>query len=734
MLLPKAPRYNLAVSLTHLNAAQKFRVVDLIDSAGLFSLLQRISGRGAIVFTLHRVLPAAELSDCYNAALSITPESLDALLDFLARRMPILGLPELLEHARSGSSSPACTMTFDDGWEDNYRIAFPIFKARNIPANIFLATDLIGGTQLLPEERLARILTGRDRDKCARMIADYASMFGKPMAQANVASDSALSRFFKFIPLDEKMRILDAGEAQSRYTPPRPSFMTWEQIREMQAHGFSFSSHTRRHTNLPVNTREVVMAELTGSREKIRAELCREAPYFAYPNGMYSDQSVQCVAEAGFRAAFTTDVGVVSPTSHPLRLPRIHLADEIVSGSERRFFPPMAQLMLTRACMAKPVHFSRSLAGARMLFMIDRVDDVDRLGGTELQIREIISALSASGVHTQLCILTSKPWAAAEKYFDCPVFFAEVGGGTGLFRVKNIFRLVRWMRHQHFAAVQTFFADANLFGPVLAWLAGIPLRIGSRRNLNYWMSGTWSFFQGIGNLFVTHIIANAQAVVEATRKSEAFIGSKSSVLYNGLDVDKFKRNAVRREAIRAQLGLKQKNVLIGTVSNLRPVKGLHDFIEAARVVAADYPEARFVVIGEGPLQPELERLIAELGLTGIFRLLGRQGDVPGYLSSFDIAVHSSESEGFSNSVLEYLGAGLPVVATNVGGNAEALDDAGILVPPKDAAALAKALKSLLADEVRCTSLSLAATARATMFAPAQTRERLLQTYSKILQG
>jgi L-malate glycosyltransferase len=198
-------------------------------------------------------------------------------------------------------------------------------------------------------------------------------------------------------------------------------------------------------------------------------------------------------------------------------------------------------------------------------------------------------------------------------------------------------------------------------------------------------------------------------------------------------VEKFGRNDVRRNAIRTELGLDPQNVLIGMVSNLRTVKGLHDFVEAARSVAEQYPLVRFVVIGEGPLQHELERMIADYGLTGTFTLLGRQSDIPGYLSSFDIAVHTSESEGFSNSVLEYLGAGLPVVATNVGGNAEALADAGVLVAPKDPAALAEALKSIMADPVRRAALGEAASARATMFASGPTRERLLQTYSKILQ-
>lgn len=719
-----------------LNATPKLRLINSASSLRLFDLANKLMQRhGQIVFTLHRVLPREELRACYNPILSITPESLDALLTFLAKRLAVIGLSELLQ---SRTGAPACAFTFDDGWEDNFRVALPIFKAHSLPATIFLVTDLIGGTQLLPEERFANVLAGPDRMKCVNMLAEYAKERNMQLSPTQLADDAALARFFKLFSYDVKMKVLAACEENGKVAA-KSSFLTWDQAREMQKYRFSFASHTRRHASLSVNTRDFVMEELVGSKQKLQVELGVDSRYFAYPNGMYSHESAQAVADAGYLAAFTTDVGVISDQSDAYRLPRMHVADEIVNDLGGHFSPPLGQLLLTRAYLAKsksfpPVASNSGLVGKRILFMIDVVDEQHVLGGTELQVRQIISTLSAAGAKPQLCIVKGQPWATASDYFDCPVHFACLDGGGSLHRFSRALALIKWMRSQDLAAIQTFFSDSNLFGPVLAWLARIPIRIGSRRNLNYWMSVSWRFFQSIANLFVTHIIANAQAVVENTRKTEAFMGSKACVLYNGLDIERFKRNADRRAAIRAQLGLTAEHVLIGTVSNLRPVKGLPDFIEAAGLAARDYPQARFAVIGEGPLLQELERMIADRGLTGKFRLLGRQSDVPGYLSSFDIAVHSSESEGFSNSVLEYIGAGLPVVATNVGGNAEALEDAGILVPAKDAPALAQGLKALLADPDRRASLGSAASVRATMFAPGPTRERLLQTYSKILQA
>ncbi len=694
--------------------------------------------RGRIVFTLHRVLPAEELATCYNQGISITPESLDALLAFLAKRMPILDLPELLQGAGASRPSPACTFTFDDGWEDNYRVAFPIFKSHNIPATIFLATDLVGSHQLLPEERISRVLNGPDRARCVDMLAGFATAWNSPLTNQDKADNAALARFYKLFPFDEKMKVLDACEEKGT-TPAKSSFMTWDQVREMQKHRFRFESHTRRHLNLSVNTRDLMMTELIGSKERLQQELGRTSEYFAYPNGMYSDDAAQAVADAGYRAAFTTDFGAISRASDRCRLPRMHLADDVVNGPDKRFSSPRGQLLLTRSYLAKRKTFAKpaqkdALAGKRILFMIDIVYKDHALGGTELQIREIIKTLAAAGAQPQLCIASGEPWESAASYVGCPVYFARFDPQARLFGLRKAFRLFKWMRSHRFAVVQTFFAESNLYGPVLARLAGIPVVIGSRRNLNYWMSPFRGFMQGCANLFVTHIIANAQAVVDAARNSEFFVGSKAVVLYNGIDIERFRRDESRRVSIRTGLGLTGQMILVGMVSNLRPVKGLHDFIEAARIVAEQHPEARFVIIGEGPLQQELESLITRLNLAGKLRLLGRQEDIPGFLSAFDIAVQSSESEGFSNSVLEYLAAGLPVVATNVGGNAEAIGDAGVLIPTKDPASLASAIASLIADSGKRMSLSVAAALRAEKFALASTSARLVETYSRILQA
>ena len=134
------------------------------------------------------------------------------------------------------------------------------------------------------------------------------------------------------------------------------------------------------------------------------------------------------------------------------------------------------------------------------------------------------------------------------------------------------------------------------------------------------------------------------------------------------------------------------------VANLRPVKGVDVLVRAAALVVQSHPDVEFHVAGEGPQRPELEQLIAELGLEGRFVLHGKVTDIPAFLASLDIAVLSSRAEGMPNAVLEYMAAGRPIVATAVGGTPALLQDGvdGRLVPArKTPRALADCLVELL---------------------------------------
>ncbi len=175
------------------------------------------------------------------------------------------------------------------------------------------------------------------------------------------------------------------------------------------------------------------------------------------------------------------------------------------------------------------------------------------------------------------------------------------------------------------------------------------------------------------------------------------------VIHGGVDLKAFSVRAASRERLRARLKISKDVVVIGTVGRLAPVKGYDVLVEAAEILVRRGLPIRVLIGGEGSLRRTLEAEIKSRGLEGSVTLLGYQSDVSGILSGIDVYVQSSRSEGFAISLLEALAAGLPCVATEVGGTAELLGgDTGVLVPPEDAARLAEALESLCSPAVRST--------------------------------
>jgi glycosyltransferase involved in cell wall biosynthesis len=165
--------------------------------------------------------------------------------------------------------------------------------------------------------------------------------------------------------------------------------------------------------------------------------------------------------------------------------------------------------------------------------------------------------------------------------------------------------------------------------------------------------------------------------------------------------------------IRSELGIAPEVPIVGTVCVLRRQKALTTLIEAAAKLVRSNGDVRVLIVGEGPERPTLERRIAELDLSGVVRLLGHRDDVPDVIRGFDVAVSSSDFEGTPLSILEYMQAELPIVATRVGGIPDMIDDGvhGLLVEPGDPAGFADAVGRVLTEPDLAATLATAARAR-----------------------
>jgi glycosyltransferase involved in cell wall biosynthesis len=258
---------------------------------------------------------------------------------------------------------------------------------------------------------------------------------------------------------------------------------------------------------------------------------------------------------------------------------------------------------------------------------------------------------------------------------------------------------------------------ANLWGVVAGRRAGVPAIITSFLSTDPWKK--WYHF--LADRYVASradgIWCNSRGVADRYRPVLKRYAFKIRVIYNGVDTTRFDRArySSARDAIRAdELRLPADAAVIINVGNLHPVKNHALLLRALAKVHATLDDAAgpyLVLVGDGPEQDRIVGEAGRLGLLPYLRLLGPTRDVEKYLAAADVFALPSDAEGFSNALLEAMSSSLPCVATDVGGNAEALA-AGVVTPPGDADALAAALTEILGDERRRRDLGEAARRRA----------------------
>jgi len=183
---------------------------------------------------------------------------------------------------------------------------------------------------------------------------------------------------------------------------------------------------------------------------------------------------------------------------------------------------------------------------------------------------------------------------------------------------------------------------------------------------------------------------------------------------NGIDVERFAQ-ADDRGRIRSSLGIPPDALVVGIVARLAAAKDHRSLFDAFRIVRETSPSTRLLVVGDGPLRGELEEHVRRLNLDNAVVFTGARRDVPALLSAMDLFVLSSQTEGLAMTLLEAMAAGLPVVATRVGGNPEAVADGetGALVVPGDPPELARELIRFLSDASLRERMGAAGRLRAT---------------------
>jgi glycosyltransferase involved in cell wall biosynthesis len=304
-----------------------------------------------------------------------------------------------------------------------------------------------------------------------------------------------------------------------------------------------------------------------------------------------------------------------------------------------------------------------------------------------------------------------------------------------------LWRLVRLIRDTKPDVVQTWMYHADLLGGLAAGMAGNQHVIWGIRTTDIRAGGSFStvivrWLCARLSYWVPQMIV---CVAEASRQSHISVGydaKKMVVVPNGYDFDWLRASSDERQSLREQWGINQNDAVLGSLGRFNKVKDQENFVRAAGILAPQYPQLRFLMVGRGLNwdNKELSDWIVSTGFKNRFELFGERQDVPQCFAAMDIFCMHSRTEGFPNVLAEAMAMGLPCVATDVGDAAMLLADSGVIVPKEDSEALAKGVEQFLGlnvDEQRTLGLRAKARVEAE-FSMDRARKRFEAIYHQVL--
>jgi glycosyltransferase involved in cell wall biosynthesis len=364
----------------------------------------------------------------------------------------------------------------------------------------------------------------------------------------------------------------------------------------------------------------------------------------------------------------------------------------------------------------------------RVLYVLDSL----AMGGAERNTLHLMSALSASGHDVHLCCLRRKADAALQASVAVAPDKLHVLGVDRIYDPRGAIRLARIVRKGRFDCVHVEDPYANLYALFARYALGVPMVMTRHVDANLG-EGRWARLRSrllcaAARHTFDRVILVAAALRPRFDETYGIAGERIRVVHNGAPQHEPPAAAVAD--LRRRYGWPETAPVVAMVAVMREGKGHDVLLEAAALVRKRHPQALFVLAGDGPLRPAIERM-ASGALAQAVRFMGERSDVPEIMCAADMVVLPSLSEAFPTVLIEAAMAGRPAVATRVGGIAEIVEDGrtGLLVPPSNPIALAGALMRLIEhpDEAAAMGRAAAAKARAE-FTIARQAERTLAVY------
>jgi L-malate glycosyltransferase len=343
---------------------------------------------------------------------------------------------------------------------------------------------------------------------------------------------------------------------------------------------------------------------------------------------------------------------------------------------------------------------------SRVLIVIDQLSKT--LGGGERVVLRLANLLPHYGYSPSILTFSADPESPALQASPCPIYLLPLARTYDFKAIRAAFELRRFLVTQRIKIVQTFFESSDLWAGFVTKAMSPAKLIWSRRDMGILRTSKHRIAYKLMNGVPDAVFAVSEEVRQYCIDVDGIQAGRVQTIYNGLNLSDWSAASPRSN--------ESGELSITTVGNIRRVKGHDIFVKAAGMLASRFPHATFSIAGEVLDQDyfsELQSLVKEANLLGRFHFAGGVADMQKHLSEANIFVLPSRSEGFSNAIVEAMAASLPVVATNVGGNAEAIEDGvtGFIVPPEDPEALSEAIARLLSDPTLSSVMGMAGRSR-----------------------
>lgn len=354
------------------------------------------------------------------------------------------------------------------------------------------------------------------------------------------------------------------------------------------------------------------------------------------------------------------------------------------------------------------------------------------LGGGERVVLKLAKLLPQYGFRASILTFFAHPDCAELKAAPCPIYVLPLKRTYDWTAIQGAFAFKKFLRMQQVQLVQTFFESSDLWAGLVAKAMSDAKLIWSRRDMGILRGRKHAIAYRLMARMPDMVFAVSEQVRRHCMEVDRIDPARVETVYNGVDLGHWDADVSPLKPA--------GEAVVTAVGNIRRVKGHDLFICAAGMIAPQFPTVSFSIAGdvlEEGYFAQLKELVCKLGLSRRFEFPGGISDLRTHLADADIFVLPSRSEGFSNAIIEAMAAGLPVVATDVGGNAEAVNDGvnGFIVPPENADALAKAIAKLLGNPAHARDMGAAGKAiAAAKFTSDAMMRQVTGVYHRLLSG